>query len=302
MASLVLSGCVGSSGSTDEEDNDVVKPTVASGGSGTGKITGVVLDLEDVPVEQAQVGLVSPQLEQTLTVVTDAGGVFAFLDLAAGTYQVIAQKVGYRLVEEPDLELADGATLEVTLRLRQQPAAVPHQEAKDWRGIVSGWRVQHPVPGVFTSGQLPPPFKFNNLYTWNSTDDASAINAFVVEINWQNNYALTEDLVMTVYVTGFQYQDKPEMVFAKVEGKSPLRVVVSKERIDEVMAAGDPACALENIPEFPFCRMSAVVWPGTGNTGSDVVDFSLAIEQTFDFAVTTFYRLEPDPDYSYFSS
>jgi hypothetical protein len=253
-----------------------------------------------LPIEGVQVGLVSPALEKPLTVVTDAGGVFAFLKLPAGSYHLLTQKVGFRPYEKPNIRLADDETLELTVQLRALPAAVPHQDGQFWRGIVSGWKVEHPADNTAqTGGQLPPPFKFKNLYSWNTTDDPGAINAVVVELFWQSNQPFTEDLFLKVYVTGFNNENDPNRIFGTVEARSPIKLVITQERIHQVLGAST-ACALDNHPDRPFCRMSAVIWPGTGNTAAPV-DFGLAADQGFELAITTFYRIEPDADYTYFA-
>lgn len=308
---MVLSGC-SSASVPHSTDGPISKPT-AQGGGGTAAIQGVVIDDENLPIEAAQVGLVSGLLESPLSVVTDAGGTFAFTDLPAGAYNLVAQKIGYRAPEPQAVAVGEDETKELEILLRPVPAAVPHTVKIPDRGILSWWAIYAPATGASPfplpmGGQLPV-VEFDTSLNWNTTDDPSAIEAMVVEVKWTSNQPTTEELRVRVFVEGKFNGNAgvpPQWSFVDTEATNPIRVVVPKERVQEILATGaadanTPYCRPNNHPDVPYCKMASLVTAATGNTDSDQFDFGIAVEQHYELAVSIFYRMQPDPDYSFFA-
>src|ERR1051326_8401001 len=92
LLAMALAGCAGkaASSSSSSQPSSVVEAT-GSSFEGSGSIEGVVVDDTQSPIAGVDVEIVKTELKAT----TDAAGTFSFTKLAAGTYEVGAQKLGY---------------------------------------------------------------------------------------------------------------------------------------------------------------------------------------------------------------
>lgn len=300
---LVLSGCAGESDTkgADDPNKSVAPPTISvdNGDSGTAIIRGAVINDETLPIAGVRVGLLAAHLLETPTVTTDESGGFGFEGISAGTYTVLAQKFGYRDAQVQNIQVADGETREETIILKPLPSATPHTHIVPKAGFISAYGYK--IGDAESNGILPPPvFENKNFNNWKTDDRPENMQAVVSEVTWQGTQALTGNLVFIVSVGDFGAFDKPELTFVRVEAGNPIREVTTHERIQEILGQGNSECRIDEEADESACKFQTIVWPGTGNTGLDMLDLSVAVEQPYEQAVSVFFRMEPDPTYTYF--
>ncbi len=95
----MFSGCVAEGttntavGPGDQEIPTVAPP--AQFDDTTGAVEGIVLDEEQQPIAGAQVGLLQPSSNLSITTTADLSGRFTFSQVTPGTYQLFAQQLGF---------------------------------------------------------------------------------------------------------------------------------------------------------------------------------------------------------------
>jgi hypothetical protein len=107
----LFAGCAGS-GPKDVVESPTTSAPTATVTAELGSISGKVVDDEMQPVAGAQVAIIKEDLET----VSDAGGLFTFNELLPGTYDVIAQKLGFEQAARR-ADVVAGEVTEVTLSL-----------------------------------------------------------------------------------------------------------------------------------------------------------------------------------------
>lgn len=120
---LALAGCLGgddASGSAAAPNPSGPANLTQAKEEGKTLIAGFVLDEAQLPIPNAEVGLLHTEIR---TQYTDEGGLFVFADLAPATYTVVASKLGFDAVQRV-VELGAGEQVE-DLEIVLPPMAVP---------------------------------------------------------------------------------------------------------------------------------------------------------------------------------
>lgn len=121
---VALAGCIGGGSSNPEETQQSTMAPEPTATEGFGSITGLVLNVEQLPIEGAEVVVVGSS-NQTLT---DSSGRFTFNGLAPDRYSVAAQKLGYKQGSQT-VDVTAGEVSEVQLTL--EPFEVPKDPVVD---------------------------------------------------------------------------------------------------------------------------------------------------------------------------
>lgn len=90
----------------------------------TAVVRGHALATDGAPVPLSVVRLLPTAGGQGRTVLTDARGAFRFDTVAAGSYRLRMERIGYTAPPSADFSVADGATAEQTLRAALQPVVL----------------------------------------------------------------------------------------------------------------------------------------------------------------------------------
>jgi hypothetical protein len=134
---LLLSGCT-SSGGQRQDDGSTMPPDASAtagagspgGGPGTGRIKGLVVDSEMMPIGGADVSVTSKRDGQNVAkLVTDASGAFDVAGLEPATYVVFAAKSGYRAAGGREVQVTEGGVSDVRIELAQLSSIVPYHES-----------------------------------------------------------------------------------------------------------------------------------------------------------------------------
>lgn len=135
----ILAGCAGGpDGSTAGIDGG------GADDEGTGTIQGLVTNEEGLPVAGVQIAI----LTKDLTATTGDAGEFKFENLAAGSYQIFASKLGYdSLAKSVTLQEDETVTLEIVLSVIEVDE-VYHLTVGPYNGYVSCAFTQPGVSGV----------------------------------------------------------------------------------------------------------------------------------------------------------
>lgn len=295
---VILSGCAGQAVKTDIKDVEKPASTQGIDDPDKGKVLGVVVDDEALPVEGASAALFAAGAVTPSVATTGGAGEFAFFGLEPGTYLLVVQKIGFQDATEKHLQVEGGKTLERTIALVPLPSNEPRSETREFNGLISGWGYKLPAP-VNQNEYLPLACGAScsrNGDFWKTSDRPDGLRNMVGELKWGNTQATGENLLYIVFINGFGNSENAAKTFIRQEGKSVITVVVPAERIQAILAADDPKCK----PSIATCDIGVYVWPGTGNTGGDA-DFALALQQTFTSMVTTFFRMDAPAGFSAFT-
>jgi hypothetical protein len=82
-----------------------------------GIITGQVVDASGAVVPDAKVTLTNPSTGQIVMAETNTEGVYTFLSLTAGRYEVVAEKAGFRKAQAPNVLVQVSTTTRLDIRL-----------------------------------------------------------------------------------------------------------------------------------------------------------------------------------------
>src|SRR5919108_6014218 len=82
-----------------------------------GIITGQVVDASGAVVPNARVTLTNPSTGQIIVAETNTEGVYTFLSLTAGRYEVVAEKTGFRKAQAPGVLAQVSTTTRLDIRL-----------------------------------------------------------------------------------------------------------------------------------------------------------------------------------------
>lgn len=82
-----------------------------------GTITGQVIDASGAIVPDAKVTLTNPSTGQIIMAETNTEGVYTFLSLTAGRYEVVAEKAGFRKAQAPNVLVQVSTTTRLDIRL-----------------------------------------------------------------------------------------------------------------------------------------------------------------------------------------
>jgi carboxypeptidase family protein/TonB-dependent receptor-like protein len=94
---------------------------VPSSAQTTGRITGQVLDASGSAVPGVAVTATSPQLQGTLSTITDNNGYFRFPTVPPGTYRIRAELPGFKTVEQPDVSVGIDRTVTLAFHMEVAP-------------------------------------------------------------------------------------------------------------------------------------------------------------------------------------
>jgi hypothetical protein len=93
-------------------------PLLTSAQAGRGSISGVITDPVGAVVSGAKVAALNPATGVTLHTVTSAAGLYAFISLNPGVYQVTASQTGFASVAQDKVTVSVDQTTEVNITLR----------------------------------------------------------------------------------------------------------------------------------------------------------------------------------------
>lgn len=294
MVVVSLAGCVG--GDSAGTETGPQGPVEFS--EDTGAVQGVVLDTEQVPLADAQVGL--PELDRTTT--TDQDGTFSFSNVPPGTHTLFAQRLGYESVGQR-INVVSGQAVEVQVTLSVIPVAEPYQIELIQDGLFGcGVRVD-PVIGVAVCGVLSLYLNLTQydqfLLTWELHEPTDPWETGVFETEWESNQVLGRGL--RVYWEVLGCSNDADFRFDRTEGVSPIIARSDADDIEDIIENGqedDPSCddAPENCHEEQ-CFLQSRTFAAASTTGQ-TVDVGFTFQQRYRQYLSAFYH-EPAPeDYS----
>ena len=88
-------------------------PTVLGQGAQTGTVSGVVRSTDELPLPGATVTATSPDLQGSLTAVTDGNGVYFLRGLAPGAYRIEIEMPGFQSALRRDVQIRVGGVADV---------------------------------------------------------------------------------------------------------------------------------------------------------------------------------------------
>jgi hypothetical protein len=88
-------------------------PAVFGQGAQTGTVSGVVRSTDELPLPGATVTATSPDLQGSLTAVTDANGVYFLRGLAPGAYRIEIEMPGFQSAVRSDVQIRVGGVADV---------------------------------------------------------------------------------------------------------------------------------------------------------------------------------------------
>ena len=303
---LVLSGCAGTSATTNTDPQQPGSDVVAQGEQlpDAASLSGLVLDESQLPIPNAIVGI----LELALQASTDAGGAFRFTNLAPGSYVVSAAALGFnsaskRLTLEPNAELNQVFTLTII------PIDVPYHEIN---GPYDGYftcKLGTPSQSAACGSVLLISFRVDDLlysgdraFQWyNMTSDN--YRTVIGELEWTQGTAATS----TKLRTSFSHERFGSHWFCAAEGVGPLQFRFEKQTRDEtpVCDTGNQGGQEEPVePEFGKPLVTGFRVPfGYGPSASNPTAYSppqdspvfVAFQQRVTSYVSIFYGETP-PD------
>jgi hypothetical protein len=130
---LAFAGCADSGKPTDGGPSTTAPPATTS--LDEGSIAGLVTDDESIPLPSAQVAFKGAGGEAEAE--TDKDGRFTFNGLAAGSYTLFAQRLGYEATNKK-VDVVAGETATVTLVLVALAVEEPRVETSTHTGFVDG--------------------------------------------------------------------------------------------------------------------------------------------------------------------
>jgi hypothetical protein len=89
----------------------------------TGRIVGQILDASGSGVPGVSVTVTNPQLQGSLSTVTDGSGNFRFLRVLPGSYRIRAELAGFKTVEQADVQVGLDRTVTLSFKMEVAPVA-----------------------------------------------------------------------------------------------------------------------------------------------------------------------------------
>lgn len=182
---VFFSGCVESGQSNESAHAPSTHTTDA--GQGTGQLSGFVVDVEQVGIEDALVELLRNETP-IFNVTSDTVGEFFFTGLEEGAYVVRASKEGFLPSDPQSVFVRADNTTRVSLVLEPLPGIEPFHETKEYRvrfGAHLCWFVVGQPYGCFVAYGLYPE---NLTYAYPVNEDQSGVlKALIVELSWSPN-------------------------------------------------------------------------------------------------------------------
>ncbi len=288
LAIVALAGC-------SEDGSDASDLSDSSGASESsrpsGRISGVVLNDEALPVAGAEVAIDV----LGLSTLTDADGLFALDRVPTGQYVVEVQAIGYvPALRTVSLTEAEGLA-DVEVRLEAEPDPVtPHKDVYIENGFIScsltipsAYETYYTQPCGWDSHNAP-------AYVFPVNVNAGLVSV-VLELEWTpttglNGQVLRQALWKNVVCTELRCEPTSfdSDVFGETQGESPLKAVY-----------GSQAAPLRkglNLKE-PDTLVSMALVKNPDAATSDPTP-GIVIQQPFTHYVTVFYNSEPAPDYT----
>lgn len=306
LASLVLSGCVGGSdsseqGEVNEPGSSVARPGELSENAGT--IQGTILDEVGLPIVGARVGILELELEAK----TDESGGFEFTNLDPGPVPLYVSRLGYEPAVQTVIVKA-GEAVDVEIVLIQVEIFDPYSKVI---GPVDGFFecragatfvvstfsgrcgfVCAPFAGCTPSDVLTTLWP-NDKNGIDFSLDSDHWSAVVGEMTWTaGSFATSQELSTT-----FSYEGRSGTHwFCGADGTNPLKFVYINAESDDC-DTGDQQLPDEQ-PQQANTNLTLTMWGGVP-FGSVSVDnpqpLNLAFQQEFTLIATVFYG-QPVPD------
>jgi len=315
---MLVAGCT----AAQESEATVLKPksTVGVDSADGGRIVGLVVDEEQNPLFEAEVGLQGPG-GMAAKALTDAAGGFAILGVEPGQYTLLATKLAY----EPSAQqiiINAGDELTPTIPLKALAATGPYPKVQEQDGYLQCTvRVSPgaPVPaglpagwytGVNTCGVvciatcLPiwPEDKFALEFTVNET----GTQELFLDMQWTSTQSLGKALSVVLEVPG--HPNEKAALYGQAVGPSALHIYTPAARATEVWTALKLDCpntgckyatrvfGSANVTNFDIPAEPPVV-PIVG-APSKRIDAGWVMDQKFQQFFTTFHNMEKPPEYS----
>lgn len=302
---IVLAGCAGKG---NKPTAALVGATPAEFDENTGGIEGVILNDEDLPVPGASVGIVSLGISTT----TDSVGAYSLSKIEPGEQVVHVAVAGYASASRAVTVVAGEALRGVDFSL--EPIALPgslppiQDQKRGMFGCGSSARTPAGSPGVNACAVFSIPGEVGgpdtsgynqNTLNWELDRPTADLSAIVFEMEWASTQALGRGLSLSLEILGCSNASGGEGLFADLEGESPLRIVLTKEKIHEVLDLEDPSCNVLGVEEPKECGESSCtlisrVFAGTATAGPDAAaDIGMTVQQPFTHYITAFYGEQP---------
>jgi carboxypeptidase family protein len=215
---LLVAGCSGSSNNAGLSASGSAAPSSVDGGQDTGSIKGTVVSEEAAPIAGAQVAAVRPTTAETKT---DESGQFELAGLAAGSYDVVAQALGYNSLARK-VDVVAGETSEARFVLPSIEIIVPYNTTT----IVKGYWMCDVDIGPFVTncadfqqftGPRPDSVSFDIGTGWNTT---------VFQLTWTPAQSSTDTTPRVYCIMSGQSKKTASTTwgFGEAHGTRPMRL------------------------------------------------------------------------------
>lgn len=231
-------------------------------------LTGRVLTVDYLPVENATVRIQNPPQEAT----TGPDGAFAFHDVPPGERILTAVAPGYERLTQR-VVLSFGSTAELDFLLDAARAHLAYNETIPWDGFVSC---------MIAYGPNAEDADHMECGEWDDTDDRArtfkigpSARHVIVEMDWEETTHLSEHMMVLL--------SNPDTgsPLGLGSGAVPVKIVVPVDATTRNFDAGGP--------------LHIEVRPAPSVTGDEAgIDAGAAIQQPFSVYVTVFYH-QPAP-------
>ena len=293
---LGFSGCVEEPAAPTD-----LEPDSAPIADGTGSIHGNVVDSSLIPIEGAQVGVVS----LNLVTVTTSDGLFQLDGLPPGRHDLAVQKLGYASIAS-SVDVIEGQRASKTFTLEPLPATDPYSVVLVERGSFGcgiAYRPQQAgIVGASVCGAITAYVGENQfdkfLILWDLAGPYRGWQGAAYEMEWTTTQALGSGLWVRFETDGCS--GSLPSTFTSLRGRSPLREVHNAAVVGEKLASNDESpCGTADHCSETACLLQSRVFPHTEVLGDAYpADIGVTIQQPFTQYFTQFFHGEPLPEYS----
>lgn len=244
-----------------------------------GSITGLVIDDELQPIQDAQVAVASSVVEPVLT---DADGRFAFHGLPPGPDTLYLAAIGYD-ASARKIDLIAGETQDITIRLSDVASSEPFSILESRQGLIAcgsgaGFEGSGVTQVSCGAGDTNQRFLFN--YTFGND-----LKGILFEMTWSPTQAFSRDLVLNVEKDGCGVDCGEKDTFAQLQGCCYLRVPVTIDAMTKP-AGTEPATDFRE----DGGRIQTRTFPAFGEVGNPITVFT---QQPFEIRAEYFYHELP---------
>lgn len=300
---LFLSGCAGVS----DPQGAPAAPT-AGFDETTGGITGTVLDEEQLPLANAQVGLFRDEPAFQSITTTDPEGRFAFSNLEPARYRLIAQALGFDPATR-NVDVRAGEAAAVPLVLTKVPVVQAYHHIIPFKGFFDCSWTYSVVLGATgpcgftnlnsTTGNPLEQFWTKSKRAWNYPVGPNLMT-MINELTWQKGSFATGDKL----AVSFSYANRTTTHwYCNTVSTNPLKLRWERDPEDPNRGTCPTGTA-----QLPSGQPTAVpikgqivrsyVNTGPGSVGGQNLPVGLAYQQPFDLWATMFYGQSASSDFS----